>query len=53
MAATFDDRMVLSFAGTLVEKDVERAFLRRLAQYDDAIQVTANYGEGVWNAREV
>lgn len=53
VAATFDDRMVLSFAGTLVEKDVERAFLRRLAQYDDAIQVTANYGEGVWNACEV
>lgn len=46
---SYGDRMVLSFAGALVEKDVERALLRRLSQYDPQVSVTANYGMEVWN----
>lgn len=51
VTCSYGDRMVLSFAGTLVEKDVERAMLRRLAQYDDGITVTTNYGQEVWQAK--
>lgn len=51
VTCSYGDRMVLSFAGTLVEKDVERAMLRRLAQYDDSVTVTTNYGQEVWQAK--
>lgn len=46
---SYGDRMVLSFAGALMEKDVERALLRRLNQYDPEVTVVANYGSEVWN----
>jgi hypothetical protein len=51
VTCSYGDRMVLSFAGTLVEKDVERAMLRRLSQYDDSISVTTNYGQEVWQIK--
>lgn len=46
---SYGDRMVLSFAGALIQKDVERALLRRLNQYDPEVTVAANYGGEVWN----
>jgi len=40
---TFEDNMVISFSGVLAEHDVERAFFRNLAKYDEDITVSANY----------
>ena len=51
VSCSYGDRLVLSFTGALMEKDVERAMLRRLAQYDDKITVTTNFGQEVWNKK--
>ena len=40
---TFEDNMVISFSGVLAEHDVERAFFRSLAKYDDEITISTNY----------
>ncbi len=40
---SYMDRMTLSFSGAIAEHDVERAFFRRLAAFDENISVTTNY----------
>lgn len=40
---SFGDCMNISFSGAFAEHDVERAFFRRLAGYDENISVYANY----------
>jgi len=40
---SFGEKMSLSFSGGLMCHDVERAFFRRLASFDDSISVSTNY----------
>lgn len=40
---SFGDSMVISFSGVLAEHDVERAFFRSLAKYDENLTISANY----------
>lgn len=40
---SFGDSMVISFSGVLAEHDVELAFFRSLAKYDDDITISTNY----------
>ncbi len=40
---TFGDRMTLTFSTVFVERDVERAFFRRMAKVDPDIVVAASY----------
>jgi hypothetical protein len=35
--------MVISFSGVLAEHDVERAFFRSLARYDENLMISTNY----------
>ena len=43
---SYGDRMVITFAGVILPKDVECAFFRRLSQYDPEMIVSANYSGG-------
>lgn len=40
---SFGDSMVISFSGVLAEHDVERAFFRSLAEYDNDLTLSTNY----------
>ena len=40
---SFGDSMVISFSGVLAEHDVERAFFRSLAKYDENLTISTNY----------
>ncbi len=40
---SFGDTMMISFAGVLAEHDVERAFFRSLAKYDENLTIATNY----------
>lgn len=40
---SYEDEMVITFAGVLQPRDTERAFFRRLSQYDPDMVVSANY----------
>ncbi len=40
---SFGDNMVISFSGVLAEHDVERAFFRSLAKYDENLTISTNY----------
>jgi hypothetical protein len=40
---SFGDSMVISFSGVLAEHDVERAFFRSLARYDENLMISTNY----------
>ncbi len=40
---SFGDSMVISFSGVLAEHDVERAFFRSLAKYDENLMISTNY----------
>jgi len=40
---SFGDSMVISFSGVLAEHDVERAFFRSLAKFDENLTISTNY----------
>lgn len=40
---SFGDKMMISFSGVLAEHDVERAFFRSLAKYDENLTISTNY----------
>ena len=40
---SFGDSMVISFSGVLAEHDVERAFFRSLAKYDENLTISTSY----------
>lgn len=45
---SYEDEMVITFAGVLKPRDTERAFFRRLSQYDPDMVISTNYsGRGM------
>ena len=40
---SFGDKMTITFSGILAEHDVERAFFRSLAKYDEDLTISTNY----------
>jgi len=40
---SYGDNMTIAFSGVMAGREVERAFFRRLAQYDPSLTIAANY----------